>query len=340
MNYEMFTEEIKKEVEELVKKQLGEATVSIQNITQNNNIKMCAISIVRSGDKATPNIYLKEYYNEYKNGKNIKSISEEILDIYLSGSTNFINDINFNDLNDFAKVRNKIYYRLINYDMNKEMLKNIPHIKFLDMAIVFFIMVSCREEGQAIACIKNENLSEWEISMIELRNIAFNNTWRKYPPVIKKMEDIVSDMIIDSILDDDDDSVGKDDRDTVDYVSEDTGYGEYSYEELQDMIREEVEKIKMDEDMEMYVMTNTLKSNGAACITYPGIIREFAEKMKKDIYIIPSSVHEVILIPGIDWEREEIDEIIREVNRTQLSPVEILSDHVYIYRRDKNQIEY
>lgn len=341
MNYEMFTKEIKKEVEELVKKKLGEGTVSIQNVTKNNNVRMRAISIVRNSDKATPNIYLRGYYNEHKRGRTIKSISKEIFDIYLAGATNFISDIDMKDFDDFSRIRNMIFYRLINYDMNKEMLKKVPHIKFLDLAIVFFIMVSCREEGQAIACIKNSNLSDWGISMTELRNVAFNNTWEKYPPVIKKMEDIVSEMIIDSILNDidyEEDNCNEDNDGGC--VSEDTGYGDYTYEEVQDMIREEVEKIKLDRDMDMYVMTNSLRTNGAACMTYPGVIREFAEKMGQDVYIIPSSIHEIILISGGEWDRDELNEMIHEVNGTQLDPVEILSDHVYIYRRDTNQIEY
>ena len=341
MNYEMFTNEIKREVEDIVRKKLGEGTVSIQNIIKNNNVRMRAISIVRNSDKATPNIYLRGYYNECKNGRTIKSISEEIFDIYMAGSEGFISNIDLNDLNDFEKIKDKIFYKLINYDMNKEFLKNVPYIRFLDLAIVFFIMVSCGQDGQAIAGVKNNNLSDWEIGLTEIRNIAFNNTWKQFPPVIKKMEDIVSEMIIDSILDDSGyEDVDCDEDEDGGYISENTKYGEYTYEEVQDMVREEVGKIKLDEDMNMYVMTNSLRSNGAACITYPGVIREFAEKVQKDVYIIPSSVHEVILIPGTDWNRGEIDDLIHEVNKTQLDPVEILSNHVYVYRLDANRIEF
>lgn len=341
MNYEKFTKEIKREVEGLVQKKLGEGTVSIQNVTKNNNVRKRAISIVRNRDKVTPNIYLSGYYNEHKNGRTIKSIGEEILEIYLAGSTTFISDIDMKDFNDFSKIRKMIFYRLVNYDMNKEMLKKMPHIKFLDLAIVFFIMVSCREEGQAAACIKNRNLSDWGISITELRNVAFNNTWEKYPPVIKRMEDIVSEMIIDSILNDTDYEEDSDDeKNNGECVKEETQYGDYTYKEVQDMIREEVEKIKLDRNMDMYVMTNSLRTNGAACMTYPGVIREFAEKIEQDVYIIPSSIHEIILISGVEWDRDEINEMIHEVNKTQLDPAEILSDHVYIYRRDTKQIEY
>ena len=121
-------------------------------------------------------------------------------------------------------------------------------------------------------------------------------------------------------------------------ISEDTMYGDYTYGELKTLVREEVNNMKI-EDINMYVMTNTMKLNGATCITYPHAIENFANEHDSDVYIIPSSIHEVILIPDISCSREYIDEMIRDVNRRQLDPVDVLSDHVYMYRRDIGEIE-
>ena len=73
---------------------------------------------------------------------------------------------------------------------------------------------------------------------------------------------------------------------------------------------------------------------------HTGVVKKFADKVGQDIYIIPSSIHEVILIPAMGWDTKEIDEMIREVNRTQLDPVEILSDHVYVYKRETEELGY
>ena len=86
------------------------------------------------------------------------------------------------------------------------------------------------------------------------------------------------------------------------------------------------------------ILTNTNRTNGAGVILYPNVLKKFAEEMGHDLYIIPSSIHETILLPmlGDDWEA--LSQMVREVNATQLLPEEVLSDHVYEYRRNKNVV--
>ena len=88
----------------------------------------------------------------------------------------------------------------------------------------------------------------------------------------------------------------------------------------------------------MNIMTNANRTNGAGVILYQDVLKEFAEEMGHDLYIIPSSIHETILLPmlGDDWEA--LSQMVKEVNATQLAPEEVLSDHVYEYRRAKNVI--
>lgn len=88
----------------------------------------------------------------------------------------------------------------------------------------------------------------------------------------------------------------------------------------------------------MNIMTNANRTNGAGVILYQDVLKEFAEEMGHDLYIIPSSIHETILLPmlGDDWEA--LSQMVREVNATQLLPEEVLSDHVYEYRRNKNVV--
>ena len=85
------------------------------------------------------------------------------------------------------------------------------------------------------------------------------------------------------------------------------------------------------EDIPMYVATNRKMTNGAAVLTMNDKLREFADVLGGDYYIIPSSVHEVILLAIRSHNSCDIDEMIREVNATQLGPDDVLSDHVYRY---------
>ncbi len=90
----------------------------------------------------------------------------------------------------------------------------------------------------------------------------------------------------------------------------------------------------------MQVLSNRQRVHGAACMIYPGVLGAAAKQAQENLYILPSSIHEVILMP-----QSEVDDIqcvrnmIREVNRTQVEPEEILSDNLYFYHHRKNRVE-
>jgi len=89
----------------------------------------------------------------------------------------------------------------------------------------------------------------------------------------------------------------------------------------------------------MYVLSNKSKLNGSGCIFYHNLLHNLCEKLECDLYILPSSIHEVILIPAYDHDSyDELTSMVKEVNSTQLSKEEILSDHVYFYSRETGQI--
>ena len=84
----------------------------------------------------------------------------------------------------------------------------------------------------------------------------------------------------------------------------------------------------------MYAMSNKSSFNGAATILYKDALKTFAEEKEHDVFVIPSSVHEVILVPDDGTiPAGYIQRIIAEVNQTQLSPSEILSDQLLYYSR-------
>lgn len=90
----------------------------------------------------------------------------------------------------------------------------------------------------------------------------------------------------------------------------------------------------------MFVMSNKPRVNGAISILYKDSLKNFTGSLQSDVVILPSSVHEVILLPLQEHERfKELRDMVYEVNRTHLSKEEFLSDNVYLYRRDTDNIE-
>lgn len=90
--------------------------------------------------------------------------------------------------------------------------------------------------------------------------------------------------------------------------------------------------------MDLYVLTNNQGINGAIYMSYEDIISDFA-KEHGSFYILPSSIHEVILFPREqDESREELSEMVMEINRYVVTDTEYLSDSVYFYDSDMGQI--
>ena len=82
----------------------------------------------------------------------------------------------------------------------------------------------------------------------------------------------------------------------------------------------------------MYVLTNSLRSFGAACILYDGILEKMYEEIGENYYLLPSSIHEMIIVPECNSpSREHLNEMIAEVNQTQVDEEEFLSNCVYYY---------
>jgi len=86
-------------------------------------------------------------------------------------------------------------------------------------------------------------------------------------------------------------------------------------------------------------LSNSRKSRGAACILYPGVLEGIAAEEKHNLYIIPSSIHEVLILPDNGAIcADELKKMIFEVNCTQVAPEEVLSNSLYYYNREKGNI--
>ena len=94
-----------------------------------------------------------------------------------------------------------------------------------------------------------------------------------------------------------------------------------------------------EDRLPMYVLTNRERRFGAVNILYDGVLAEIAEKLQDDLYILPSSVHECIIVPRcVSSSQEELEEMVRSINCTQVLPEEVLSDHVYCYERGEHRL--
>ena len=303
MNYGEFLEYVRDGISKI----LGEeSNVYVHKVLKNNNIELDALAVTQPGSNVSPTIYLNEYYNDYLDGRKLGGIINDIYDLYEEHRGKMEFDIEI--FKDFEKIKKRIAFKVVNAASNQKLLEDVPNIPLLDLAIVFYFIVDSDFLGSATALIHNMHLELWNINEKELYKIAMENTPKILNYELRNMNEIIREMI----------------------SSEIKG-------EIPDIAFKEVEDSKGR--IKMYVLTNSQKVNGAACILYDGILADFASKHGKDLYILPSSVHEVILVLDEDEiKKEDLDNMVREVNRIEVDEGDILSDHAYIYRKDINQI--
>ena len=101
-------------------------------------------------------------------------------------------------------------------------------------------------------------------------------------------------------------------------------------------MQEEFNEVMMEtpNDHSMYVITNESKLYGAASILYEEPLHELAEKVGSDLYILPSSVHEVIAVSADFSSPDELAEMVYEINMDQDDLSDRLSNQVYHYDKE------
>lgn len=214
--------------------------------------------------------------------------------------------INIKPFLDYGGARKRIVYWLINTERNRMMLGDMPHMEFLDLSIVFGIMIPQREPGMAVIPVRSAHMKLWGITVEELYRAAGENTQRLAPYGIKSVAEIL--------------------RETMKKENPE-GYGcDTGLEEFPD-------------SMPLYVISNKNRIQGAACMLYPGLLRRLSDTAGCSLYIIPSSVHELLILPAGDREMSgELKCMIREINDAQVQPDEILSYSLYYYDREERRI--
>lgn len=302
-----------------MKEVLGEEyEVRIQEVQKNNGVILQGLLILSEKQNVSPTIYLKPFWEAYEGGVAFAELVRRMLQIYREDMPEQSIDMSF--FKQFECVKDRICYRLVNAEQNKELLEKIPHIAFLDLAICFYYAYEGEALGKGTILIYHTHAELWQTDAQELMQLAEENTKRLFPWECSSMETVVRELM------------ERRNQDILKFDGRCEGmsatWGIAGEEEA------------FWENIPMQILSNDSRVYGAACILYPGLLSEIAEKEDANLYLLPSSVHEVIIMP--DSGREEplaLKSMIYEVNRTQLEPEEVLSDSLYYFERSGKNIK-
>ncbi len=302
----MIFEQFKTKVCSALREAMGkEYEIAYKEITKNNGVVLRGIIIVREDSNVSPTIYLDELYEDYQAGRAFGDIIYDILCVYQRNAKEIQMDMNF--FTQYDKVKKRVLYKLVHLESNRKLLEDIPYKKWNDLAIVFYYAMEEEYCGKATILIRNSHLVMWGIDIDTLNQDAEQNMHRLLPVELLPIKKIIQ---------------------------------EFLSKNLQQHIGEEELGIPEDVSSMMYVLSNCERIFGAASILYSDAMKELTRKLNKNLIILPSSVHEVILVPdnGL-MDKTFYKDMVKEVNDTQVEPEEILSYNVYYYDRMTDKIK-
>ncbi|MEH2932749.1 DUF5688 family protein [Candidatus Ventrimonas sp. KK005] len=292
------------EVLEKLKERLGyKYDFQVTEVEKNNNVKKIAIVAGMYEESSSIVIYIEGYYEEYINGVCIEQI---VYSMSAFIQSNHI-EIDVEEIKDYEQIKDRLFFRLINYKENKASLRNVPHIRYFDLSIVFCL--SFKGDGYMTVTINNNLMETWEKSVEELYEQTKKNTPILFEKSFKSINEVLLGL-----------------------VKERLGDNQNELDKMEKLLAEQ-------EIISLYVLTNKIGINGAAVILYDNVLKMIAEELESDLIILPSSIHEVLVL--VYWREGDIiklKEMVHDINRNEVPMTDILSDNVYRYSREDDKV--
>ena len=194
--------------------------------------------------------------------------------------------------------KDKVIGTVINRHFNEDFLRDIPYVEFLeDYAIIFKVLLNIESDNTFATVTITDCMAELlNVTVEELLSLALENTPKLCPVELKNMTEIIADI--------------------MGVAQEDLFFDE--------------------EEVKMYYLSNKQRNLGCFSIFAKECRQRLQELFDGDIYVIPSSIHEFLIVPN-DGQRdfEELTEIISMVNAEEVPEEQLLGSKPFLLKREE-----
>lgn len=305
MDYRIFKDVVAEKILSYMPEQYQGMEIRIDSVEKVNR-KMDALSLWKKEGEGkekivSPTIYINNIYQDYlENGD---------LQMALQNAAEAMDEVFQRGVEvpkmDICTAKDNIIFQLVNTMQNEEMLKNMPHREFQDLSVIYQWVIDTDDKAVYATAVHNSLAKELGMDEEQLFHAAAQNTRRILPPVVKSMNEALRDMLI---------------KDGMPPSKA-------------DLIIEEVPP-----QQTFWIISNERGIDGAASMLYEDKLQKLAESLGTDLYIMPSSVHEVVAVSVVMGEPEELARMVSEANMDQIELGERLSNQVYHYDKDLRKI--
>lgn len=301
---EDFIKELVEKLEELLYMSGDEVFIDLVDVCKTNDTVLHSIVIKTSREQISKNIYVEPYFAMNMRGTSVEEIAQNIIEFSNDKSYEEHIKENLIDVNDYDAVKEKIILRLVSKELNETFLEDKLYVPVgkTDLVAVFYVLMTKDDSGISSTAASNKYIDSWKVESVEsLYEQALSNTMKIFPPMVRNMATFAKDKL------------GCDEVDEA--------------------------MIEAAGDV-MHILSNDTCINGATSMLYKGILKEFAEVHNVDeIVILPSSRHEVILLPQFgEIDYRYCDEMVKEINKCVVDHMDVLSNHIYIYDLHSDEV--
>ncbi|WP_270368259.1 DUF5688 family protein [Eubacterium ramulus] len=291
MNINEFVNEVRGNIKGFLPKAYENAEVSVMDC-QKLNVSYKGLMVKREKEMISPIINLDQFYEIYQNQPEttMEVICRRIAKVVMKTPI----EVNLNPIMDYNIAKYNLFIRVSSAEKNKDILANVPHQLKEDLAITYHLITYMRGGELSSLLIKNDLLKQYGITAEQLHEDAMNSSPRIMPQEVSSI-------------------------------------GEFLEQDPFMMSSEENDMLQESEPaLSFYVVTNQKKLDGAGVIFYPGMMEYLGSLFFQDYFILPSSIHEMIVLPDNgEISVNELKMMVSGINATQVDPSERLTDEVY-----------
>ena len=294
MDFETFKENLAKDVKTILDERTGGNTTVETRTFDKMNETYDAITVKPEDSIIGVNLNASALYKEYEDGKSYDSIVNGAADV-ASNALDNKPAFDVEAFSDYDKMKSTLAMEVVSAERNAELLETVPHKNIEDMAVVYRFVLGDSEAGTGTILVTNQMIDNYGITADQLHADAVQNAPEIRPLVIEGMAEVLA----------------------------------------KQMGVEDLEMLGLNippEQEQMFVASVEGNVHGAGVLAYQDFMDKAAERVDGSFFILPSSIHEILIIPDNGkFDLKSLENMVKEVNATTVDPADQLTDSVYHY---------
>lgn len=305
LDYEIFKAVVKEKFLSYLPEEYRDAEVDIRSVKKVNRT-LDALTVLKDGSRMFSSLFVNEMYEQYRECGNLEMVLWAAAWKYAQ-SADMLKERQPEIFMGIEHFKDNVVMCLINTEQNRDLLAGIPSRGFQDLSVIYRWVVKSSPDAVESAIVSNEMAEMAGMTEEELFRCAVENTRRINPVSVTCMGSMFGS------------------------IPEGANFPQE--------VRDEMERAKRTAE-NMWIISNKSGINGAVSMLYEENLHQLAEKMGENLFILPSSIHEVIAIPAEMAEKNltNLTEMVQEVNMNCVELGERLSNNVYHYDRNARKV--